>query len=1076
MEIRKKFLFIKILLTLGALEFFGPILRDTNSSHLLNPEWVGHARFHLMWCISLWGAIGLYSIYLLWWKTMYDTKNLYQVISLQAMNALAFWSSTLLSQYYDGDIFDEKIHVGIMNINENIAVFTFLSLFLLFNFWFVKTKIAPIFTETDKGFQKKTEILKTDVLISGGGPSGMVAALYLSKLGIPNILVEKRKDIQAHPRAHELSSRSLEILSSLGISISKLLVEASDHETASRILFCNTINEEIGRIDLLEKNIKKKYDQNLGSETPYLNISQSELEKILREELSKTNLTKIMLEKEWKSYAEVEGKIKSEILDSTSSQSLEIESKYIIAADGASSSLRNFLGIRMLGPDKLQDVMGVFFNNDLTNYIKTKAKLYWIFNPLAPGVFIAHHPKKRWVFHHPVETNLNFGDRFDEEYFQEKMRIALGTDQKFRFQIESISRWRMTAQVAETFRKGNIFLIGDAAHRFPPTGGLGMNSGIADAHNLCWKLSSVIRNQAADNLLDSYESERKPVIETNCKKSRENWENILMIPKAMGINPKIGRWVDIFLNSWWCIIFPRTWKLKFNNYLRQLANDRFQLSLHDMTNKTKISTAVQSQIGHFDRIGLDLGYSYDPTSQKQKKGKDYISVYNSSLEIGDRFPHFWLGENKKISSHSLLSATIFTLIVCEESNYKLHWKGIQKEMLESFPFDVKAIPSKSLRMDKDGAVLIRPDGHIAWKIENVSAEKQFKDKFKNAIGIMMNSQTNQKSKENHLLNKSTKILAISLLSILSLFGFFLFRPIPIKPLPANFKVLSLSEGKFESFVPEPGNIYGMGLVYSNHIMETAASFDPKLPPPIFTKNLHTLSKNSEFVSYPSEESLKAAIFEFEPELAKSKDMESIHLIPFLDYEVELAFVLLKDIEQNELFRPDFAPYIGYFIANDLSARSLAVFGEGKTNKAEYWGVSKSFPGFLPISKRIWIPNIQYPNGLPDIQLETYVNGNLRQSERTVNMIYTPKEMLQFIQNKYPTTKLKKGDIIITGTPGGVAISNSRALVRLSELFNISRFTKLKFLLKKDDSQFLQPGDEVLVRGIGLGEVRTKIKL
>ena len=94
----------------------------------------------------------------------------------------------------------------------------------------------------------------------------------------------------------------------------------------------------------------------------------------------------------------------------------------------------------------------------------------------------------------------------------------------------------------------------------------------------------------------------------------------------------------------------------------------------------------------------------------------------------------------------------------------------------------------------------------------------------------------------------------------------------------------------------------------------------------------------------------------------------------LDYEVELGFVLLEDIPWENLKDEQYIPKIGFFIGNDLSARSLAVLGEGKANRYDYWGVSKGFLGFTPISEKVWIPNEFKANSLPCIMIETFVNG------------------------------------------------------------------------------------------------------
>lgn len=1086
MELTKKILISKILLTLGALEFFGPILRDTNSSHLLNPEWVGHARFHLMWCISLWGTMGAFSLILLWRKPIINTQPLYLVMALQLLNTVAFWSSTMLSGLYDGDIFDAKIHVGVMNINENISVFITLSLFLLFNYWYVKYKIEPLTPDSIESDLIERPIQKTDVLITGGGPSGMIAAIYLSKLGIPNILIERRQEIQSHPKAHELSARSIEILSSLGIPIAKLVKEASDHETASNILFCNTINDVIGQINLQDRNIKYKYDQHLASSIPYLNISQTEFEKILRDHLKSLKLTTVLLNHKWISCIEKEN-VESIILNRELGKEIIIKSKYLISADGARSSVREQLGIKMNGPEKIQDVVNAYFTNDMTKIVKNKAKLYWIFNPEAPGVFIAHHPKKRWVYHHAVETQYQKIEDFDEAYFQKKMKIAMGLSDDFKFNIESISSWRMTAQIAETFRKGKIFLIGDAAHRFPPTGGLGMNSGIGDAQNLCWKLASVIRGEASPTLLDTYQSERKPILQKNCDESRKNWFKILDVPKALGLNPMFGQFMDRFFHSFIVSWLPKSLIESIDSSFRKAATN---LLLKNKSNPQKIplvKKAIENQIAHFDRIGLDLGYRYQSQNDTKQKAST-VSEYFPSIENGNRFPHFWLDKNRTKSSHSLLSPTHFTLITTSESKLKKFWQVLSKDLVNKLPFDIQLIKNdviqkdsflKSLLdIDESGVILIRPDGHVAWKTNETENETNLKNHFLEMTSSFLNPNLSKQSNYNMSQNQKgrIKMFVFSLLILIPIlfFSYYLFRPLDYKPLPADFKALSLDEGRFESFDPKPSRIFGMGLVYSKHIIETAASFDPKIPPPIFIKELSSLNQNSMYVSLPNSSALLDAVETFEPTLKGNAKLEDIKLKPLLDYEVELAFVLLEDIEKSKLNDQKFAPKLGFFIANDLSARSIAVLGEGQDNKAEYWGVSKSFKGFLPVSKKIWIPKEHHPNGIPNILLETYVNGQLRQSEHTINMIYTPKEMLNFIQKKYPNYHLKKGDLIITGTPGGVAISTPKSIARLFDLLNINRFTKLRLLMKKNDSRFLKIGDEVLVKGVGLGEVKTLI--
>lgn len=319
------------------------------------------------------------------------------------------------------------------------------------------------------------------------------------------------------------------------------------------------------------------------------------------------------------------------------------------------------------------------------------------------------------------------------------------------------------------------------------------------------------------------------------------------------------------------------------------------------------------------------------------------------------------------------------------------------------------------------------------------------------------------------------VLGILIVSIAGL-SYYLFRPLSNIPQPATFTCLDMKEGQFISrdSLPSPQHIYGMGLTYSQHLKETASEYDPNIPPPIFKKKLHTLTSHQAKVKLPTRSEIIEATKELEVEVANQLEKDFQELSSMLDYEVELGFVLLESIDANDLEKDDFVPQLGYFIANDLSARSIALLGEGTDLKHEYWGISKSFSGFLPISDKIWIPNHQKSNSIPCIKIETYVNGEMRQSQTTDNMIYTPLEMLRFIHQKYPDIPLEKGDLVLTGTPGGVAIATPKALVRLSNLLGLSRYKKLSTKLNGDLSKFLKKGDVVEIRGEGFSTIAVEI--
>lgn len=570
-----------------------------------------------------------------------------------------------------------------------------------------------------------SESLDTDVLIVGAGPTGMVAALALAQRGVRSTIVDRRTTITTHPKAHEISSRSLEILLDLGIPFEALDAEASPYEDSTAVVFAMTLGDEIGRIDLREDGDDRKYFAATRTPKPFLNVSQTALERVLEAEVGRNALVALRLGTRWVSSAEDDDAVTS-VVTSPDDGELEIRARYVLAADGASSAVRRSLGIRMVGPDALEEFVNAYVEEDISGEVASRAKLYFTIDPRCPGSFVAHHLERRWVYHAPVYRPEDRAADFDAAEMKRRIEHALGRSTSS-LQIRSIEFWKMTAQVAERFRLGRIFLLGDAAHRFPPTGGLGMNSGIADAQNLAWKIAFVLDGHATGTLLDTYERERRPVIERNCTESTRNYERMFEVTEAIGFpRATIERSMRILARL--RRVLPRVAMAGVLTLLAWFARMRVELALATPRGRRALAHAVRRQRGHFDRIGLDLGAAYDrgalhSDDGAQPRREDEPGVYVPSTRAGSRFPHFWLDGEHSVSSHSLVDPASFTLLV---GPMGARWvdamrsRGDTDDVIRVVRIEPAEHPEFDIR--PSGALLVRPDGYVAFRAAELTTD------------------------------------------------------------------------------------------------------------------------------------------------------------------------------------------------------------------------------------------------------------------------------------------------------------------------------------------------------------------
>ena len=222
------------------------------------------------------------------------------------------------------------------------------------------------------------------------------------------------------------------------------------------------------------------------------------------------------------------------------------------------------------------------------------------------------------------------------------------------------------------------------------------------------------------------------------------------------------------------------------------------------------------------------------------------------------------------------------------------------------------------------------------------------------------------------------------------------------------------------------------------------------------------------VRIPSQQELRDVLDALDPAMSAWL-VQRLGLLPsLLDYEAEIGVVLFDAVSASDLVAGAPMPRLGFFVANDITARSIQIAGEGARNRLDFWSAAKSLTGFSPVSRRVWCPDGNSSEALPALMLETYVNGALRQSASTTSVIYSLRQMLQYAATVAPGRILHRHDLVLTGTPAGIALSVPRWKRRLSLLLTRRQRIRVALRSAREEPRFLQAGDKVRVSAGWLG--------
>lgn len=360
---------------------------------------------------------------------------------------------------------------------------------------------------------------RVPVLIVGGGTVGLAAALFLTRHGVTPLVLERQPGVSIHPRATGIGPRTMEFLRQAGLerAVNDVAVDMSA-EGAVKLSAPSLAEVDLSTVPALSVT-----ENSGGSGDP----SPARIRGVCPQHRLDAVLLPAVRDGGARvrfSARVVDCAIESGCVTVTLDTGEVIAADYLIAADGVRSTVRERLGIGVGGPGPLgEPATSILFRADLTPYTQGRTFVNCtITHPDAPGLLVTVDGEKEWIFH--ARTDSEQTDAASDvavEQWQRVIRIAVG-DPALPVEVRSVLPWRPRGQLADRFGQAGrsvdgaaehdrVFLVGDAAHTVPPLGAFGLNTGMADAHNLAWKLAAVLCGDAGPALLETYAAERRPV-------------------------------------------------------------------------------------------------------------------------------------------------------------------------------------------------------------------------------------------------------------------------------------------------------------------------------------------------------------------------------------------------------------------------------------------------------------------------------------------------------------------------------------------------------------------------------------
>jgi 2,4-dichlorophenol 6-monooxygenase len=570
------------------------------------------------------------------------------------------------------------------------------------------------------------ETQQTDVLVVGSGPMGATTALALASYGVRVLLVNRFGWTANTPRAHITNQRAVEVLRDLGVEADALR-EATPWEWMGDTLFTTSLaGPEIARVRTWGTGDERIGDYLQGSPCPMMDLPQNRMEPLLVKHAAANGAT-LCFNTEYLSHEQDSSGVTVALQDVVSGREFQVRARYLVGADGARSKVFEDAGLKVEGQLARAATAYVLFRADLTRYVEHRPSiLYWIvtsnaaFGEIGMGLLRAIEPWKRWIAGWGFDMSKGEPDLSDAEVLR-KIRILVG-DPDLEVEIDNTSIWYVNQAHAPVYSRGRVFCGGDAVHRHPPSSGLGSNTCMQDAFNLAWKLAFVVKGHASEALLDSYSLERAPVgaqVVKRANQSRVDYAPLNHCFRDTEASDPVAAGLAGLADPGPQGVARRA---ALNEAL-ELKNYEFNAQGVEL-NQRCVSAAVIPDLAAGEEV-----FKRDPQLHLQ-----------ATTRPGAKIPHAWvIGlDGRRTSTLDLVGKGKFSLVTGIAGTA---WTQAAGSM--ALPYlrtvviglagaqDVYCSWARVREIDEAGALLVRPDGVVAWRhtsgvADPASAERELR--------------------------------------------------------------------------------------------------------------------------------------------------------------------------------------------------------------------------------------------------------------------------------------------------------------------------------------------------------------